>query len=395
MAPNEKTGDEQGDDGDKEPENKTVCKPMIDDITISLATREGGTDANRPHVVNLAAVAISDEASLIVTGQNFTEKSVVRLNNLAATTALSSSTELIAKLTPTTLSKPGEYRVKVFTPGSGCGLSNAKSLFVEPEPQWGWLEKGLIGGAAVAAAVWVYWILISPTTRNEPANWFLTWLVMIAILALFTLGIGRALTGTWKSLLIDERNKQSLSRLQLVLWTLLVVSGIVAATAWNIHNGVDDPLGLGVPSELWVLLGISTTALIGSNLIKTQQGTVDLDPGTAQEILDKVEGSTEGTETATQKRIENVSIVQARWTDMFKGETEETFHTLDVGKIQMFFFTVVLVLAYAAAFARTAFVVTSYTLPGKFQFPAFDGSLVALLGISSVAYLLNKAGKAV
>ena len=98
---------------------------------------------------------------------------------------------------------------------------------------------------------------------------------MFIIMAVFTFGVGRALTGTWKSLLIDERNKQSLSRLQLVLWTGLVTSAIAAAVAWNIHIKAADPLGIQIPQEILVLLGISGTALVGSNFIKQQQSAPD------------------------------------------------------------------------------------------------------------------------
>jgi hypothetical protein len=370
-------------------------KPHIESIAVFLATGQGTADPERANVVSLAAVAVPDEAWLDVKGQHFTTESVVRINGRPVATELTPANDLIASLTPSALRKPGEYRVTVFTPGAGGGVSNVKNLFAEPEPAWGWLEKGLVGGALLAAALWIFWILTSIRDRTEPANWLLTWAAMIVILAAFILGVGRALTGTWKSLLIDERNKQSLSRLQVVLWTLLVVSGIATAAAWNIHQDVSDPLGLHVPEQLWILLGISTTALIGSNLIKMQQGGPDLTEKEAQDELARhVSEATQGRETATGSRVDNVSLVQARWTDMFQGEGVDNYHTLDVGKIQMFFFTVVLVLAYAAAFAREAFVVEAYTAPGRFDFPAFEGSLVALLGVSSVAYLLNKAGKA-
>src|SRR5215212_12078268 len=137
----------------------------------------------------------------------------------------------------------------------------------------------LVGGALIAAALWILWMINAPlldllgkadTTKAaeavekciaatvpeqggqeeirdaksacEPAQWQLVWFTMFLILAVFVFGVGRALTGTWKSLLIDGRNKQSLSRLQLVLWTWLVTSSIAAALAWNIHIGADDPI---------------------------------------------------------------------------------------------------------------------------------------------------------
>jgi hypothetical protein len=215
---------------------------------------------------------------------------------------------------------------------------------------------------------------------------------MFIILAIFTFGVGRALTGTWKSLLIDERNKQSLSRLQLVLWTGLVTTAIAAAVAWNIHIGAVDPLGIQVPQELWILLGISATALVGSNFIKDQQSSPKLTEEQANERLSQI---TNGAQAAQGELAANVSLIQARWTDMFQSEGANNFNKLDVGKIQLFFFTIIVVLAYAAAFARTAFhpFPTVPSAPGRFEFPPLEGSLVALVGVSSFFYLANKAGK--
>ena len=91
---------------------------------------------------------------------------------------------------------------------------------------------------------------------------------------------------------------------------------------------------------------------------------------------------------------------------MFRSEGTGNYTKLDIGKIQLFFFTVIAVLAYAAAFARTAFrapepvvagvqnVASVAQSPmGRFEFPIVEGSLVGLLAISSFYYLANKAAK--
>jgi hypothetical protein len=176
------------------------------------------------------------------------------------------------------------------------------------------------------------------------------------------------------------------SRLQLMLWTWLVICAIASAAAWNIHLDAGNPIGIHVPQELWILLGVSTATLVGSNLIKTQQANPDI---MQDEFTDRLNEITGGEQTAKGELAKNVSRVQARWTDMFKSEGVDSVGTLDVGKIQMFFFTLIVVLAYIAAFARTSYLPTL----AKFDFPPLDGSLVALLSISSTAYLANKAAK--
>ena len=63
----------------------------------------------------------------------------------------------------------------------------------------------------MAAALWILWVINIPLpgqaaaqasaqANTEPENWQLTWFIMFVILTVFTFGVGRALTGTWKSL---------------------------------------------------------------------------------------------------------------------------------------------------------------------------------------------------
>jgi hypothetical protein len=68
----------------------------------------------------------------------------------------------------------------------------------------------------------------------------------------------------------------------------------------------------------------------------------------------------------------------AQWSDMFKGEESGKAAQLDLGKIQMFYFKLILVLAYAVALG-TAFAADA---PKIDEFPLLWPGMVALLGIS-------------
>jgi hypothetical protein len=83
----------------------------------------------------------------------------------------------------------------------------------------------------------------------------------------------------------------------------------------------------------------------------------------------------------------NRRLEAAQWTDMFRGEEIGNAAHLDLGKIQLFYFTIVLVLAYAVALG-TAFASSDVRIG---QLPAMDSSMVALLGISHAGYLTHKA----
>jgi hypothetical protein len=107
------------------------------------------------------------------------------------------------------------------------------------------------------------------------------------------------------------------------------------------------------------------------------------------------------------------NILDARWADLFKGDEAGDVATLDLAKIQMFFFTIVLVLAYAiglgAKFAAidaarrdtaTETVATPAAPPAQInppdgrlfdQFPPLDLGFVTILGISNAGFLGNRA----
>ena len=71
--------------------------------------------------------------------------------------------------------------------------------------------------------------LLSPTRARL---W--TWVVALVLLGVFAAIAGQGITGLWRGLLIDERNKISLARLQLTLWTIVVLSGFLTAALSNL-----------------------------------------------------------------------------------------------------------------------------------------------------------------
>ena len=85
--------------------------------------------------------------------------------------------------------------------------------------------------------------------------------------------------------------------------------------------------------------------------------------------------------------VANRNIEDARFSDLFSGEEVRDAAHLDLGKVQMFFFTVVLVVAYAAAIGT---VLSSDAIKIE-AFPDLQQGMVALLGISHAGYLTKKA----
>lgn len=89
----------------------------------------------------------------------------------------------------------------------------------------------------------------------------------------------------------------------------------------------------------------------------------------------------------------NPSIQDARWSDMLRGDTIANFELPDLGKIQMFLFTAILVFTYAVLLWST---MTMPAMPQALQLspwislPGFSDSLALTLGLSNGGYLATK-----
>ncbi len=139
----------------------------------------------------------------------------------------------------------------------------------------------------------------------------LLWGLFAALMILLLLSLGIPTSGHWYGVLIDSRNRTSLSRLQITLWTIMTLSAFLAVAlprhlegglstltdkqvadcradifkAEDVKNLDPDqaklveekaevhckgkhPLRITFPAELVAALGISTASLAGSSLIK-------------------------------------------------------------------------------------------------------------------------------
>jgi hypothetical protein len=200
---------------------------------------------------------------------------------------------------------------------------------------------------------------------------------------------GHGILGQWRGVLIDHRNVISLSRLQLVIWTVIVLSAFFTGSLWNLRMELEDPLTISVPTELWILMGISTTSLVGSPLIMSGKKTRS--PKATELDSTKKSMMAQGYHSAM---IDNKGLILvntdpklARWSDMFTGDETGNGAHVDMAKVQMFFFTIIVAIAYSTALGRL-FVASS---AGGFNtFPNLDQSILSLIGISHAGYLTSK-----
>lgn len=190
------------------------------------------------------------------------------------------------------------------------------------------------------------------------ATWI--WLAALGFLLGCALAVGRVVTGDWRGVLVDTRNKLSLARLQLLLWTGFVLSAWLAAVLGNIVAGSSDPLVVAVPQGLWAAMGVSTASLAAVPYVLNRQ------PG---------------------KLARNARASAASWRDLVTDEVDGFDNRVDLGKLQMMLVTGVLLLAYAVALADRLRSGTAVV----HSLPSVNDAFVILLGISHAGYLAKKS----
>lgn len=221
--------------------------------------------------------------------------------------------------------------------------------------------------------------LIGFSIDEENRAWY--WLYILLLMVSFSVVLGKGITGSWRGILIDSRNKLSLSRLQMLSWTAIVLSTILAASLSNVYYGWDSPLSFKVPTELWIAMGISTVSLVASPAILSTKIEREPDPE-----VKKTVNETDGEKKAEGLVVINLDPRDARWSDLVLGEEAANFRHVDLGKMQMLLISFVLLMSYVAALW------SMFSEPGVVTtLPKVSEGMNVLLGISHTGYLSSKA----
>jgi hypothetical protein len=196
----------------------------------------------------------------------------------------------------------------------------------------------------------VYWWVGKATTKNRG---------------------GADYTGSAFGILVDDRGRYSLTRLQVSLWTLVVLSLTAAVfTARATERGI-DPMGFTIPAEVLGLLGIS----VGSAVIATG---VKAYKNRARPLF--VSASMPGQATLAQM--------------LMVEEGPQADQIADVSKLQNFLITIFLAGAYVVLAVHTyagsgpGEPITSPA--GIASLPTFSATFLTLLAISHAGYLGGK-----
>jgi hypothetical protein len=256
-----------------------------------------------------------------------------------------------------------------------------------------WHTLGLFGTLAAIALFG----LLMPVEKI-----LLIWLLIMGALALFSMIAGHGITGQfWFGWLIDEQNKMSLSRLQMFLWTIVVLSAFLTAALVNIKNGyINSALDIAIPEQIWLAMGISTISLVSSPLILSGKKKEEPNEKTMGKMLVQRKLLAPNATETDKARVEeshsigklyrNKAPSDARLYDLVRGEETSNAAVLDLSRLQNLFFTLILLGAYAANLGGYL-ANHAATKSALDQFPALSASAIALLAISHAGYLGSKA----
>jgi len=191
-------------------------------------------------------------------------------------------------------------------------------------------------------------------TRMLPALG--AWLVTAGSMIAFVVLLGQLINQRPLGILIGERNLMSLSRFQMVLWTIIVLSAYIVIALGRVFNKMSDPVDIEIDKHIWALMGISATALVGSPLISNTKK--DKTPAASETT--KAAGSLGGdqqrpdslppadkNDPAKVREVilpnsqgtlySNPTIADASFADMFEGDEIGNTAYVDLAKVQMFF----------------------------------------------------------
>jgi hypothetical protein len=259
-------------------------------------------------------------------------------------------------------------------------------------------SKPLWGGLFFVS---VFLIIVANTALLGPDCW-LVWAypvtALLMIIAMIALGF--TLSGRAEGLIIDNRNCMSLSKLQMLIWTVVVVSALTAAAAYNIRNGLSPhlpgggqtgPLEIVIPNELLFAMGIAATSFVAAPTVLSLKAN---ETPTNADVQAAAASSPGQTLNHNGKVYGRVSSSDAQWSDIFMGDEVGNGDSPDLSKIQQFAITLLLVGIYSAQLVQMFGVLH---VPGSKAFTFFDAmpklgdQFVVLMGISHASYLVYKA----
>ena len=232
--------------------------------------------------------------------------------------------------------------------------------------------------------------------KTVPGTRSILWQLFLATLGIgglaIALGLGTKgrVTGIW----IDERNRVSLARAQVTLWTVVALGGYATVALFNV--GLGAPVSFPqIPAAIAAALGIAFSSPMISAMILNSKGLQGLTTvgGAATDTNDF---SNRGAFLAAPPSgIEmRADPTEASIADVFMGETVSESESVDISRLQNVMLTVTLVLGYFAMLIEKLRAISPDSiLSGLPDLPDPGAAFTAVLLVSHATYLGTKAYK--
>ncbi|MCY4633954.1 MAG: hypothetical protein OXG04_05515 [Acidobacteria bacterium] len=112
-----------------------------------------------------------------------------------------------------------------------------------------------------------------------------------------------------------------------------------------------------------------------------------MEPDDQEQVLDNQRQGLAEHVRVEGRIVAKKSVEDASWSDLFIGEEVSDAAHLNLAKIQMFFFTILLLISYGVSVA--SLLIRSEAIPDAL--PDVGEGMLALFGISQGGYLVDKA----
>ena len=203
-------------------------------------------------------------------------------------------------------------------------------------------------------------------------SFLITWFVALLVLLLFAGIAGKASGKGLLGILIDGRGRYSLNHLQIVLWTLLVLSTLLALFFYTRPPLV---VSLQIPTTLLVLMGISVGSAATSGAIKSGKAV--------RNAAVQTEGILPA--AAVMPGSDSIRLPPRPAQVVLQEEGPLIDQVVDVTKFQNLIFTLVIAAVYVTLLIDKA-------KSGSPGYPDLDAvpNLLWLLGVSHAGYLAGK-----
>lgn len=219
------------------------------------------------------------------------------------------------------------------------------------------MSRSTLGPAIFAIAAVALGALALGTGKT---HLWVAWPMFATLLVCFGVYLGVAIEKGPFGLLLDERERYSLARLQLVTWTVVVISLLAAVALLRIIGGQGDALAITIADELLIVTGISLGSSAVASAVKSNQDT---------------------------NHAAQVAVGHPKWTQLFLVEAGTgADEAIDVPKFQNVLITLIVVVAYCVYVLRT--------IGGKGAeidaLPGFSTTVLTLVAVSHAGYLAGK-----